>query len=67
MNCRAAFTSNKKAAKLYLGMLTVNPELQAKGIGKKLLSAAEEYGQAEKLCGCYHDRHLCSPRTHCLV
>lgn len=28
---------------LYLGMLTVAPDLQAKGIGKKLLMAAERY------------------------
>lgn len=28
--------------KLYLGMLTVKPNLQGKGIGKKLLNAAEE-------------------------
>jgi ribosomal protein S18 acetylase RimI-like enzyme len=28
--------------KLYLGMLTVKPNLQAKGIGKQLLKAAEE-------------------------
>jgi len=28
--------------KLYLGMLTVRPHLQGKGIGKKLLNAAEE-------------------------
>jgi ribosomal protein S18 acetylase RimI-like enzyme len=33
----------KQDNKLYLGMLSVNPELQAKGIGKKLLKAAEEY------------------------
>lgn len=32
-----------KGGKLYLGMLTVNPELQAKGIGKQLLAAAESY------------------------
>lgn len=32
-----------KSGKLYLGMLTVNPELQAKGIGKQLLAAAEFY------------------------
>jgi len=32
----------KRDAKLYLGMLTVNPMLQNKGIGKTLLSAAEE-------------------------
>lgn len=31
----------KKAGKLYLGMLTVSPELQTKGIGKQLLAAAE--------------------------
>ncbi len=28
--------------KLYLGMLTVRPDLQGKGIGKKLLAAAEQ-------------------------
>ena len=28
---------------LYLGMLTVSPELQAKGIGKQLLNAANNY------------------------
>ena len=28
---------------VYLGMLTVNPDLQAKGIGKALLEAAESY------------------------
>jgi ribosomal protein S18 acetylase RimI-like enzyme len=28
---------------LYLGMLTVQPDFQAEGIGKKLLQAAEEY------------------------
>lgn len=33
----------KKKDKLYLGMLTVSPELQAKGIGKQLLAAAEKY------------------------
>ncbi len=35
--------------KLYLGMLTVAPQLQAKGIGKQLLAAAEVH--AKKL-GC---------------
>jgi ribosomal protein S18 acetylase RimI-like enzyme len=39
----------KKADKLYLGMLTVTPELQARGIGKQLLSAAENYA---KQAGC---------------
>lgn len=38
---------HKKESGLYLGMLTVAPELQAKGIGKKLLAAAEEHAQRE--------------------
>ena len=28
---------------MYLGMLTVSPKIQARGIGKKLLSAAETH------------------------
>ena len=32
---------------LYLGMLTVSPELQAKGIGKQLLAASEDYAVQE--------------------
>lgn len=35
----------KKSNKLYLGMLSVSPEIQAQGIGKKLLKAAEEYAK----------------------
>jgi ribosomal protein S18 acetylase RimI-like enzyme len=31
----------KEEEEMYLGMLTVSPELQSKGIGKKLLAAAE--------------------------
>lgn len=34
--------------KLYLGMLTVRPNLQGKGIGKKLLKAAEEEAKKQK-------------------
>ena len=30
---------------MYLGMLTVSPSLQAKGIGKKILSASEAYAK----------------------
>jgi ribosomal protein S18 acetylase RimI-like enzyme len=33
----------KRADKVYLGMLTVSPTLQANGLGKQLLNAAEEY------------------------
>lgn len=39
----------KKDAKLYLGMLSVNPDIQAKGIGRKLLAASEIYAK-EKGC-----------------
>jgi ribosomal protein S18 acetylase RimI-like enzyme len=35
----------KKGSKLYLGMLTVSPEIQAMGIGKQLLTAAEAYAK----------------------
>lgn len=35
----------KKEEALYLGMLTVAPELQAKGIGRQLLFAAEQYAK----------------------
>jgi ribosomal protein S18 acetylase RimI-like enzyme len=35
----------KKGTQLYLGMLTVSPELQAKGIGKQLLAAAESHAK----------------------
>jgi GNAT superfamily N-acetyltransferase len=34
---------------MYLGMLTVEPQLQAKGIGKQLMSAAESFA-TEKGC-----------------
>lgn len=39
----------KDKERLYLGMLTVSPELQAKGIGKLLLKASEEKA-LEKAC-----------------
>lgn len=34
--------------RLYLGMLTVAPDIQARGIGKRLLLAAEEYAQRQQ-------------------
>jgi ribosomal protein S18 acetylase RimI-like enzyme len=37
----------KKEDKVYLGMLTVAPDIQANGIGKKLLQAAEEYAETQ--------------------
>ena len=33
---------------MYLGMLTVSPEIQAQGIGKKLLFASEEFAKQNK-------------------
>jgi ribosomal protein S18 acetylase RimI-like enzyme len=38
----------EKGRKMYLGMLTVSPLLQAKGIGKKLLVQAEKYAEDKK-------------------
>lgn len=38
---------NKKERGLYLGMLTVAPELQGAGIGKKLLAASEAYAREQ--------------------
>lgn len=35
----------QEGEKVYLGMLTVRPDIQAKGIGKKLLSAGEEFAR----------------------
>jgi ribosomal protein S18 acetylase RimI-like enzyme len=35
----------KKADRLYLGMLSVSPDRQAQGIGKKLLDAANEHAK----------------------
>jgi predicted N-acetyltransferase YhbS len=37
----------KTEQKLYLGMLTVSPERQAAGIGKKLLKASEAYARGQ--------------------
>ena len=37
----------KKDGKLYLGMLSVSPTLQTKGIGKKLMAAAEKYAREQ--------------------
>jgi ribosomal protein S18 acetylase RimI-like enzyme len=36
----------EKEQELYLGMLTVSPELQNSGLGKKLLQQAEVHAQA---------------------
>jgi ribosomal protein S18 acetylase RimI-like enzyme len=39
--------------KLYLGMLSVSPELQGRGGGKKLLKAADEYARYQKMDAIY--------------
>ena len=46
---------HKKEDKLYLGMLSVLPETQAKGIGKKLMTSAEAYARQEH-CGSIYMR-----------
>jgi ribosomal protein S18 acetylase RimI-like enzyme len=38
----------KEQHKLYLGMLSVKPDTQGKGIGKKLLTAAEVHAQEQQ-------------------
>ena len=38
----------KNFYKMYLGMLTVSPDLQARGIGKQLLKASEQYAKENK-------------------
>lgn len=35
----------KKESKLYLGMLSVSPQIQAQGIGKELLKASDDYAK----------------------
>lgn len=39
----------EKEGKLYLGMLSVNPEAQAGGIGKQLMTAATIYARERKI------------------
>ena len=39
----------KQGEKLYLGMLTVSPDLQGGGVGKQLLKAAEVFAREEKI------------------
>jgi ribosomal protein S18 acetylase RimI-like enzyme len=39
---------HKKENKLYVGMLSVSPLIQAKGIGKQLMSEAENYAKIQK-------------------
>ncbi|MDZ7897549.1 MAG: GNAT family N-acetyltransferase [Arcicella sp.] len=39
----------KQGEKLYLGMLTVSPELQDGGVGKQLLKAAEDFAKEARI------------------
>ncbi len=43
----------KRNDKIYLGMLSVDPSLQAKGIGKLIMQAAEEYALQQKCPAIY--------------
>ena len=38
---------HKRQGKLYLGMLSVSPALQTKGIGKQIMAAAELYARSQ--------------------
>jgi len=44
---------HKKESRLYLGMFSVSPSEQGKGIGKRLLNAADEYAK-EQHCSLIH-------------
>lgn len=49
------FLHNREPGKLYLGMLSVNPELQTKGTGKKMMAAAEVHARNLN-CQCIYMR-----------
>lgn len=56
---------NLKNGQAYLGMLAIDPDLQSKGVGKKLFAAAEEY--ATKVFGCHTAKgSVLSPREELL-
>jgi predicted N-acetyltransferase YhbS len=48
-NLIACVSLEEKANKLYLGMLTVQPDIQASGIGKKMLAASEAFALGKHL------------------
>jgi len=51
----------KKADRMYLGLLSIYPKQQGKGLGRKLMNAAEEFAVKE---GCVAmDLRTISPRT----
>src|SRR5262245_21532953 len=43
----------KKKSRLYLGMFSVSPLAQGKGIGKKLLAAADQYAKEQNCSSIY--------------
>jgi ribosomal protein S18 acetylase RimI-like enzyme len=44
---------HQKESRLYLGMFSVAPSAQGKGIGKKLLAAADEYAKRQNCTSIY--------------
>lgn len=50
---QACVSLQKKERGLYLGMLTVMPELQGAGIGQQLLAAAEDFAQQQHCPGIF--------------
>ena len=63
----ACMELRQEGQKLYLGMLTVQPNLQGKGIGKELLKAAEAEAPEIEMQDHFHDRNFRQARTHRLV
>lgn len=54
----------QKGSQLYLGMLTVDPRLQGRGLGKVLLQAAEDHA---RLLGCTHIEMTVIADRHALI
>lgn len=47
----ACVSLEEKGNKFYLGMLTVKPDIQASGIGKKMMQASEDFARSKnKFC-----------------
>lgn len=44
---------HKKESKIYLGMFSVSPLAQGKGIGKKILDAADDYAKQQRCTSIY--------------
>ena len=52
-NLEGCVLLNKKDNRIYLGMFSVSPSAQGKGIGKKLLAAADDYAKENNCFSIY--------------